>query len=273
MLQFLYHTKIGRTLLYPLTAPVVSKAAGAFLDTRCSKVLIRPFVKSGNICLKDYDLSGVTSFNTFFRRPLKVGKRRVEMDAHALIAPCDGLLSVYDITEDTVLPVKQSMYTVTDLLKSGKLAERFNGGYCLVFRLCVDHYHRYIYAASGRKSHNRYIPGRFHTVRPVALRSVPVFTENSREYTLIQTKHLGTLAQMEVGAMLVGRIHNHKLQAGRVSRGEEKGYFEYGGSTIILLVQPGKVCLNETLKETKNSGKEIPVFLGNSIGKSLKSLM
>lgn len=109
-----------------------------------------------------------------------------------------------------VLPVKQSSYTLTSLLRSHKLARHYEGGYCLVFRLCVNHYHRYCYVVPGAKSRNRRIPGVLHTVRPVALASRPVFTENSREYTLIRTDQLGTIVQMEVGAMLVGRIVNHE---------------------------------------------------------------
>ena len=273
MLYFLYNTIPGRIMLRPLTHPSLSKAAGAFLDTRISKMLVPFFVKSNGIDTSEYDLSDVHSFNDFFRRPLKSGKRTVDMDENSLIAPCDGLLSIYRINGNTVLPVKQSAYTVDELLKSKKLAGQYEDGYCLVYRLCVNHYHRYIYAASGKKTHNRFLPGRLHTVRPVALHSVPVFAENSREYALIRTKKLGTLLQMEVGAMLVGRICNHKLRPCDVVRGEEKGFFEYGGSTIIVLIQKDRVKLDPEYDSFVNSGEEVPVLLGTRIGESSKSLM
>ena len=130
-----------------------------------------------------------------------------------------------------------------------------------MFRLCVDHYHRYSYVDSGKKSGNRLIPGVLHTVRPIALRALPVFTENSREYTLIRTPRLGTLLQMEVGAMLVGRIVNHH-DACTVTRGDEKGFFQYGGSTVIVLVEKDRITVREDLLTHSTNGTETPVKLG-----------
>ena len=183
------------------------------------------------------------------------------MDPKNLTAPCDGLLSVWRIQKDTILPVKQSSYTLSELLRDERLAARYEDGCCLVFRLCVNHYHRYSYVDSGRKSGNRRIQGVLHTVRPIALKALPVFTENSREYTLIQTPHLGTLLQMEVGAMLVGRIVNHH-GACAVTRGEEKGYFQYGGSTVIVLVEKDRITVREDLIVNTSTGMETPVKLG-----------
>ena len=188
----------------------------------------------------------------------------MDKDPFHLAAPCDGLLSVWKINEDTVLPVKQSHYTLSSLLADSKLARRYNDGYCFVFRLCVNHYHRYCYVDSGRKSSNRSIDGHLHTVQPIALHDIPVFTENSREYTLIQSPHLGTLLQMEVGAMLVGRIVNHK-DSGMVIRGQEKGFFQYGGSTIIVLTEKGKVSLREDISLHSKNGVETPVKMGETI--------
>ena len=139
-------------------------------------------------------------------------------------------------------------------------------GVCLVFRLCVDNYHRYCYFDNGRKSKNVFIPGILHTVRPVALNSLPVFTRNSREYTLIKSENFGTVLQMEVGAMLVGKIQNH-LGAGKCIRGEEKGYFKYGGSTIVMLVKKGKVHFEEELFDLTDAGFEIPVKMGQKLGR------
>lgn len=122
---------------------------------------------------------------------------------------------------------------------------------------------------SGQKSRNFFIPGRLHTVRPVALREVPVFTENSREYTLIRTEKFGTIAQMEVGAMLVGRIVNHE-EKGNAIRGKEKGYFQYGGSTIIVLIEPEQVQVREDILQSSALAKEVPVKMGEVIGHALE---
>ena len=265
ILTFLYETIPGRFILKPFTSPRFSQVCGRFLDSKYSSCFIRPFVRWNHIDVAEYETDGIRSFNDFFSRKIKKEKRVVTMDEEKLIAPCDGLLSVWKVDQDTILPVKQSQYTVSDLLRNKKLAKHYEGGYCLVFRLCVDHYHRYCYIDSGKKSSNIFIPGKLHTVRPIALRKVPVFTENSREYTLIQTKEFGTLVQMEVGAMLVGRIVNHE-GAGRAVRGREKGYFQYGGSTIIVLTEPGQVKIREDILKSSALGQETAVKLGEMIG-------
>lgn len=265
ILQFLYETIPGRFLLKPLTSPRLSKLCGRFLDSSYSRFLIKPFVRRNAICVSDYEISDIRSFNDFFSRKIYEEKRPINMDEENLIAPCDGLLSVWRIEEDTVFPVKQSRYTVASLLRNRKLAARYKDGYCLVFRLCVHHYHRYCYVDSGEKSRNIVIPGRLHTVRPIALRNVPVFTENSREYTAIRTKKFGTVIQMEVGAMLVGRIVNY-MGRGKVIRGKEKGCFQYGGSTIILLLEPGQIQMREDILKSAVQGREVPVRMGEVIG-------
>lgn len=265
ILEFLYNTVPGRFLLKPLTSPQLSRICGHFLDSERSSFLIETFVKQNEICLSDYETTDIKSFNDFFSRKIKEGKRPIDREESHFIAPCDGLLSVWKIEEDTIFPVKQSRYTVSSLLHSKKLAQHYNGGYCLVYRLCVNHYHRYCYVESGQKSKNFFIPGRLHTVRPVALREVPVFTENSREYTLIRTEKFGTVVQMEVGAMLVGRIVNLEGK-GKVIRGEEKGYFQYGGSTIIVLTEPGQVHIREDILQNSALAKEVPVKMGEVIG-------
>ena len=134
-----------------------------------------------------------------------------------------------------------------------------------MFRLCVHHYHRYIYGNSGVKGKNIFIPGVLHTVRPVALREVPVFKENSREYTVIRTENFGDLVQMEVGAMLVGKIDNYH-QEKEVHRGEEKGRFLYGGSTIILLLEPDVAEVNPEFFQATEQGLETEIKMGEMIG-------
>jgi len=163
ILEFLYNTVPGRFLLKPLTGPRLSRICGHFLDSELSSFLIQPFVKQNAIQLSDYETTDIKSFNDFFSRKIKQGKRPIDMEENHLIAPCDGLLSVWKIKENTVFPVKQSHYTISSLLHSKKLAQRYHGGYCLVYRLCVNHYHRYCYVDSGQKSRNFFIPGRLHT--------------------------------------------------------------------------------------------------------------
>lgn len=267
-LRFLYGNVIGRLILRIMIAPWLSKLSGAFLDSKLSKPLIKKFVKNNNINLDDYESDGFTCFNDCFTRKIKDGLRPIPGDVSVLFAPCDGLLSAYNISEDTVIPVKQSEFNLSSLLKNEELAKKYNNGICLVFRLCVDHYHRYSYPASGVKSENIYIPGRFHTVRPIALENRPVFCENSREYTVIKTENFGDILQMEVGAMLVGKIRNHH-GVGQVSRGDEKGMFLYGGSTIIMLLEKNKVEIGDEYFISTDEGNETPIKLGEKLAVSL----
>lgn len=269
MLGFLYNTLPGRIMLKPLTSRRFSKACGKFMDSPASKILIKPFVKKNGIDLGQYYSDDFRCFNDCFTRKIHEEERPVDRDPDALIAPCDGLLSAYRIDTDMVMPAKQSWYTIGSLLGGSKEAVKFEDGIALVFRLCVDDYHRYIYFDSGTKSDNVFIPGKLHTVRPVALKTVPVFTENCREYTIMETKNFGTVCQIEVGAMLVGRINNHQGE-GTFMRGQEKGMFMYGGSTIIMLFEKDKVTLPKPVMQATWREKEIPVQMGQMIGKAVR---
>ena len=272
--RFLYHTLPGRLVLKVITRPWLSKIAGAFLSSGASKVFIPGFVKNNGIDLSQCETTDFRSFNDCFTRKLKEDARPVDMDPKALISPCDGLLSAYKITDGLVVPVKQSRYSIADLVGSKALARQFEGGYCLVFRLCVDNYHRYVFFDSGDAYRPQKIEGRLHTVRPIALRELPVFTENSREITLLHTANWGIAAQIEVGALMVGKIDNYPLDyspdmSGRekayVKKGAEKGRFLFGGSTIILLLQKDRAySLSEALRAT-SEGIETPVKLGQRI--------
>ncbi len=264
MLAFLYHTTFGRLILKLLCKPQISILCGRFLDTKASLFLIKPFVRKNHIDLSQYE-SGFTCFNDCFCRKIKPGLRTFPAEENALGSPCDGLLSVYRINDMTVLPVKQSRYTIPSLLNDEQLAGMFTDGLCLVFRLCVDHYHRYSYFDSGTKGENIHIPGILHTVRPIALEQFPVFVRNSREYTVLHTDHFKTAVQMEVGALLVGKIRNHH-DAYTFKRGEEKGCFLYGGSTVIVLLQKDAVRLSDGLQRVVGTGKEVPVKMGETIG-------
>ena len=263
-IQFLYHTRAGRLLLPLLTHRKVSQVCGAFLDSPLSKCLIPGFVRRAGIDLADFYCEDMRCFNDCFSRRIREGLRPVCADPDSLIAPCDGLLKAYPIERDTVLCVKEVPYTVTQLLRSAELAARYEGGTCLVFRLCVEHYHRYCYIETGEKGENVFLPGVLHTVRPAALRARPVFAENCREYTLIQTARFGTILQMEVGAMLVGRIVNLH-GPGHVARGAEKGMFQYGGSSIVVLLEKGSPRVNEAYFAAGREGGEVPVRLGQSL--------
>ena len=263
--NFLYHTVPGRAILQVLIRPGVSKAAGAFLDTAFSRYLVKPFVKATGLDLTDYPERHYVSFNDFFTRTVKDGRRPVDTNPETLVAPCDGKLTAYPITPEGLFDIKHSVYSVADLLRDEGLAKEFEGGFCLIFRLTPDDFHRYSFMDDGRVLETGTIPGVLHTVRPIAFRRYPVFSENAREFALLETSNFGKIIQMEVGALFVGRIVNHPLPSFR--RGQEKGKFEFGGSTVILLLQKGAAEIDEELLENTRSGFESLVRLGQPIGK------
>lgn len=263
--DFLYKTIPGRMLLKLLIRPKLSEKAGKFLDSSYSRFLIKPFIKSYNISTEGVIVpdGGFKCFNDFFKR------ERVLEDTPKegyLCAPCDGWLSIYPITKKGEFTIKKSVYSIETLLEDKALAKRFIGGYANIFRLTPADYHRYTWVDNGRARYSKRINGVLHTVRPVAIESVPVFHRNCREYTLFESDNFGTIVQMEVGAMLVGRIVNKPLRQ-RIFAGKEKGYFEYGGSTIIVLTEPGKFTPDNQILDRLNEESEIHVTKGDPIGK------
>lgn len=266
---FLYQTVPGRMFLKLLTQPGISKAAGRFLSSGFSKWLVPCYIRRHSIDMHGIDIpaEGFSSFNAFFIRKRKAA--RLDLPRGRLISPCDGLLTVIKIKSDTTFNIKQTRYSLEDLLQNSALAAKFQGGTALIFRLTPENYHRYCYAADGVVCGFRRIPGKLHCVRPVALRTVPVYTRNSREYQVLRTQRFGTVVQMEVGALLVGKINNRRLSPAnrRVQAAEEKGYFEFGGSTIVLLLQRNAIRFHKRLYEELRRGGEIPVRMGDDIAR------
>lgn len=263
-LHFLYQTKNGRRLLKVITHRSISKVAGGFLSTPLSIPLIRPFIRKNNIDMTDCKEQRFSTYNKFFTRELHSAARPIEQDPLALISPCDGKCTVYPIAEDTTFQVKGASYTVSDLLGGDPLADRYRGGYCMIFRLCVDDYHRYCYVANGEKDDNHFLPGILHTVQPIAVGAGEVYKRNCREYTTILTDCFGAVTCVEVGALMVGKIKNHH-GAGEVVRGTEKGMFLFGGSTIVVLVEPDRVEIDDDLLANTAAHRETLVKYGERV--------
>ena len=266
-IRFLYGTCPGRACLKLLVAPSLSRLCARFLSSAVSAPITGPFIRKNGITLERYVVpkGGYRSFNDFFTRKQK---KSFEINSNApLVSPCDALLTLSDIDSDSVFSIKSSRYSLAGLLRSKKLAGAFCGGSALIFRLTPAHYHRYQFCADGTVAAARKIPGVLHCVRPLALEKFPVFTENSREYIVMKNKELGAVVQMEVGAMLVGRIKNHHRRH-VCFRGEEKGYFNYGGSTVILLVQKDRIVLDDRILRATAQGVETPVKMGEIIGRT-----
>lgn len=266
LIHSLYSNKLGRVILKPATAPCVSNFFSKALSSKASCTLIKPFIRSNSIDMNDYESREFNSYNDFFTRQIKEGKREINTIPSSFISPCDGKVTVYNISETSTFKIKNSVYNVESLLKNSDLAKEYVGGTCIVIRLSVDNYHRYCYIDNAQKSNNVFIPGKLHTVNPIAFEYAEIFKENSREYCVLDTDNFGKVVQIEVGAMMVGKIVNYHQQKD-VKRGEEKGRFEFGGSTIVLLVKKDVVDIDNDILKNSSDDFETLVFMGEQIGK------
>jgi len=267
-IRFLYNTIFGRILLKLLILPFISKLAGFLLRSPASRFFIEGFIEQNSIDMEEFRDVKYKSFDDFFTREIKYGYRPLPESETDIIAPCDGKLSAYPVTTDSLFKIKRSIYSIHDLLQDAKLADEFNGGTCLIFRLSPDDYHRYIYIDDGEILHQKRIKGVLHTVQPIAYQRCDVFCRNTREYTVIQTKNFDKVIQMEVGALFVGRISNHGKNH-TVKRGEEKGMFRFGGSTIILLFKKDSVDIEDAIFENTLQNKETIIKMGIKVGAAL----
>ena len=256
-LKFLYNNIIGRIFLKVATSHFVANLIAKYMNSKLSKRKIKKFIKNNNINMDEYIDTSYKSFNDFFMRKIKENKRIIK---DGLISVCDSKLSVYKINEDTSFKIKNSIYTVEELIKE----KNTNYKYACIFRLCVDDYHHYVYPDDGKVISQKYIKGTLHTVQPIALKKHKVFSENSRCVTTLECDNLGKVCYIEVGAMVIGKIVNENKKT--FKKGEEKGHFEFGGSTIVLLFEKDIDIFNIILDNT-NKEIETIVKLGDKIGR------
>lgn len=262
--RFLYCNFFGRLFLPLFSARWLSRLAGKYLDSPLSKPKIKRFVKKHGVDLGEFLPETYRSFNDFFTRRIRPELRPFDSAPEAFCAPCDGAATLFPVTKEGKFNVKGFDYTLETLLGDGALAEKYVGGTCLVIRLTVGDYHRFHFPDGGTAGARYFIKGKLHTVQPAALEKRRVFAENCREIAVLHTEHFGDVCQVEVGAMFVGRIVNADKPAFR--RGEEKGKFEFGGSTVIVLAEAGRVAFDPEFAENTAAGKETKVRCGERIG-------
>ena len=262
----LFGNPIGRFLTKPFTSPMFSKFIGAVLDCRLSVILTLPYKKMHKIDMKRYKPQFYESFNAFFMRETKEEYRVIDEEIGSMIAPAEGRMMLYPITEQQTVTVKGAEYSISSLLKSKKLASRYAGGNAMVVHLSGGNSHHYCYVAEGIKGKNHYLQGNLQAFHPIHHEQVKTYWENSREFCRIRTEHFGEVIQMEVGALSVGRICNLQEGIARVKKGEEKGCFAYGGSAIVVLFEKDRVDFDEDLVENSEQGVETMVRLGERVG-------
>ncbi len=259
-----YGNPVGRSVVKVFSMPVFSKVAGKFLDGKTSRVMIKKFVKKNDIDVNEFEDKKYKSFNDFFTRKRK--DLKIKNEKNILVSPSDARLMVLKIDENGIFNIKGANYNISDLLDEDAIYNNFIGGDLLIFRLCKDDYHRYHYIDNGVQGKSVFIPGTLNTVRPIALRKVKVFKRNAREYTVLHTNNFDDVVQVEVGAILVGRIVNIHHGEYAFKKGEEKGYFEFGGSTIVLMFKKDIIELDEDIVNNSSEDVETLVKVGTKIG-------
>jgi phosphatidylserine decarboxylase len=215
----------------------------------------------------EFPLSHYRSTEDFFMRRLKPGARPVDQDPRHLVSPADGRALVYAPLAEQPLRVKGSRLRIAELLGSEQWAQPYRGGTAIIVRLAAADYHRFHFPESGVASAAIEIPGPLYHVHPVALAAgAPIF-RNKRSLTWLQTERWGTIAIVEIGAFAVGTIVQ-TYQPGPVQRGQEKGFFRLGGSTVVILVEAGKLQPDEDLVAASAEGMETLVKMGTRLGQA-----
>ena len=238
-----------------LTSKFTSKVYGTWNNTKFSKRKINKFVNKNNIDINLFEEKEYDSFNDFFVRKYK----KINISKTGFISPCDGKLLVYKIDKNLKVKIKGQEYSLNELIEH---PEEYEKGTVFVYRLSLDNYHRFHYIDDGIRLERVLKKGRLHTVSSSS-ENYKVYIENEREYSVLETKHYGKIIYMEVGALLVGKIINHNLDT--FQRGEEKGYFLPGGSTIIIIANNIKVD-DDILKQSKKNIETI-VHVGEKVGR------
>lgn len=264
--DFFYKHWFGRAML-KFCAWIRAPRLGAwFLRSPLSKGMIAPFIRRNNVDMSAFRGQTYHSYAEFFSRDR--GENTVCTEPDALISPCDGLVSIYPITDTTALPMKGSLYRVADLIPDPETAEKFAGGLCFVFRLEATDYHRFCYFDDCVKKPTQFVPGHLHSVQPIACQTVPVYRLNRRWWTVLETAHFGEAVQVEIGAMLVGGVR-YAQDAGSAQRGAEMGTFLLAGSTIAVFLKAdirSRLVISPQFLPARDGKREVRVRLGEKIG-------
>jgi phosphatidylserine decarboxylase len=269
-LKFLYRNPFGKALTHSiLVRRGISKLYGKFMKSRRSVRKINGFIEHYNINTSEIKrpLSSFVSFNDFFIRQLTEDARPIDTNNNHLISPADSRLFIFDLADKPKLPVKGYWYDINELVKDKKIAELFKDGWCFIYRLAPNDYHRYAYIDNGNHNNVIKLNGILHSVNPIALKETKsVMAKNYRELTLLHTENFGPVAHIEVGALFVGKIINHHYDSHTFNRGEEKGLFEFGGSTVIQLFQKDAIIPDEDILKYTHQNIETIVRLGEKTG-------
>lgn len=268
-LNFLYSNPFGKlTLQLLFKRKVVSAVGGWYMNSKKSASRVKIFITNHQMEMNDYKVpeAGFKTFNEFFYRKIKKEARPI---GDHLICPADGKVLVFDnIEASKQFFVKGAQFDLKTFLGSHSLAEKYKGGGMVIIRLAPTDYHRYHFPFEGFAGESIAIDGDYLSVSPLALRkSLDIFLKNKREYMSLKTKDYGDILICDVGATMVGTIIQTYQAGALVEKGQEKGYFAFGGSTLVMLTEKNRASFSKDLLENSKNGFETEVKMGETIAK------
>ena len=266
-LVWLYYNPIGEATLWTLAKrKLVSSIYGNMMDRTSSVKKIQPFIEAFDVDMSIAEKQAFNSFNDFFTRKLKKDARPVDTSENIVISPADGKILAYADISNSWFIIKGYRFDVNSFLDNPKLAKKYRDGALVIIRLAPMDYHRFHFPVSGNISTNKKINGDYYSVNPFALRKkAEIFCLNKREYSIFRSPLFGDVVMCEVGATMVGSIIQ-TFKGNVANKGEEKGYFKFGGSTVVLLFEKSKIHIDDDLLINTSKGYETSVKMGERIG-------
>ncbi len=272
-LRLVYENRIGRLIGLPVVArPFFSKIFGWYMRRPASRAKIRPFIEQYRLDPGEFKdpIEQFDSFNAFFCRQLRPGSRPIDPDPNAIVFPADGRhLGWQEIGREQQVFVKGQKWDLDGLLNGNReLISRFDRCTLILSRLCPVDYHHFHFPAPGCQIEQHWHGNRLFSVSPIALRhKLSCLWENKRCVSLIRSDQVGDYCQIEIGATNVGTIRYNPQEAGQpVNKGDPKGWFEFGGSSVITLFQNNRVKLANDLVRLTNEGMELYARVGDRMG-------
>lgn len=270
-LRWIYGNPLGRiSLSVAVRRAWFSAWYGWRMNRPISANRVLPFVVNYGLDVEEFakPATAYRSFNDFFYRTLRPGARPIAPGDDVAVLPADGRhLAYQDVDAAEGFYVKGKKFTMAALLGSEELGREFAGGSMLISRLCPVDYHRFHFPVAGVPGEARLINGWLYSVSPLALRLNPGYlVENKRMVTLIETERFGRIAQLEVGATMVGSILQTYVPGRSVAKGDEKGLFAFGGSCVITLFARGRIAFDKDLLEHSAGQREVYARLGDRLG-------
>lgn len=273
-LRWAYEHPLGRlTTAAVVKRALFSRVYGWCMDRASSCEKIEPFIAQYGLDESEFEKAPAefVSFNDFFSRRLRAEARPIDADPAHVVFPADGRhLGIANVSAAKGFYVKGQIFDLDVLLGDGRLADRYREGAMVISRLCPVDYHRFHFPAAGAPSSPGHIPGHLWSVSPIALRrNLQFLTQNKRFLTVLRSETAGQILILEVGATNVGNVVQTYTPDERVAAGDEKGFFQFGGSATITLFEPGRVALADDLQHHSSEQIEVYARMGDTMGRVL----